>query len=433
MKRNLLPLLGIAFVVALAASGIFYGVFVGQLKQASRSAALQQIVVAARTLDRGTVLKASDLKLSPWAGAVLPGSHPKINEAVVGKTLYASLQENEPITDLRLSAEKAGGGLSVARGMRALSIKVVDSSGLTQFLRAGHRIDVQVVQGRNNAEAALRTILQNVEVLGVQVPEGNQAQFGPATVTVLATPEDSDRLALADSGASIRILLRNPLDDEKEPRPSMALASLFHAGPRLAPQPVRPLAIRAAAATESREERIDVVVRVASLSVAGMQELRAAMPALGAIDSMQVTPLPRSESMDRLWAGSQDLASSRVTASTLQAGYARPGRQWVAAPGGACGLNIRLQQIRLPGRFLRLRIQPEVTVPAGAAAVSTRRAVAEVELSEGQGAIVTGLADPSAAPSLAELLFGRPGLSELVVILTPRAAGSKTALAMGRP
>src|ERR1700738_468773 len=168
MKRNLIPLLGIAFVVALAATGIFYGVFVTQLKQASGAAERRQIVVAAHTLDRGTVLKASDLKRAAWASAPPPGAFPASADAV-GKTLYTPVLENEPVTESRLSA-KGATGLGIERGMRALSIRVVDSIGLMPFLHAGQHVDVQAIQGRNNPETTLRTILQNVEVLGVQAP-----------------------------------------------------------------------------------------------------------------------------------------------------------------------------------------------------------------------------------------------------------------------
>src|SRR5271165_5596526 len=188
MKRNLFPLLGIAFVVALAASGIFYGVFVGQIKRASRNAAGQELVVAAHSLDRGAVLKEADLKLSHWAGTPPPGSY-KAAAPLVGKTIYAPILENEPVTDLRFSADKTFGGLGIRSGMRAVSIKVMDSGGLIALLRPGHRVDVQTVRARNSPEATLRTILQNAEVVSVQGPSDQALlQNVPATVTLLAAP-----------------------------------------------------------------------------------------------------------------------------------------------------------------------------------------------------------------------------------------------------
>ena len=67
MKKNLVPLLGIAFVVAIVSTGIFYGLFVGRLKSATLPG--PSIVVAARSLDRGYSLQAADVKLAAWGGA----------------------------------------------------------------------------------------------------------------------------------------------------------------------------------------------------------------------------------------------------------------------------------------------------------------------------------------------------------------------------
>ncbi len=52
MKRNIVPLLGIAFVVAIISTGIFYGLFAGKLRSSVGELPVQSIVVAARTLTR---------------------------------------------------------------------------------------------------------------------------------------------------------------------------------------------------------------------------------------------------------------------------------------------------------------------------------------------------------------------------------------------
>ena len=53
MKRNIVPLLGIAFVVAIVSTGVFYGLFAGRLKSSSSEITGQSIVVAAHDLQRG--------------------------------------------------------------------------------------------------------------------------------------------------------------------------------------------------------------------------------------------------------------------------------------------------------------------------------------------------------------------------------------------
>ncbi len=434
MKRNVLPLLGIAFVVALAASGIFYGVFVSQLKRASRVDKPTQLAVASRLLDRGAVLKASDLKLSPWAGAAPPGSFSSLPQAV-GKTVYVSIQENEPITESRLAPEKATGGIGIAKGMRAVSLHVIDSSGLIPFLRAGHHVDVQAVHNRNNPNAALRTILQNVEVLSVQAPpEGNNSQMSPSVVTILTSPENADRVALADSGSSIRLLLRNPLDNEEGPRPGILLASLFQTAEKSNPRLLQAsLSARQTQPLPAEEGGVELDVLVARATAKVLEDFESTLSGGELGGSIRVTALPAGAPGNRMWTSLQQhielLASSRVKASNLRPASLRTGKQWKSAHGGMCGLSIRFEpRIGLHGS-LHLRIQPEVTLPSGSKGISTRRIITDLDLTDGQSAIVTRLGEPGESPNLVDSLFGsdsKPAShDDLIVIVTARLTGGR--------
>src|SRR3977135_2721976 len=108
MKKNLVPLLGIAFVVAIISTGIFYGLFVGKLKSAS--VPMQSIVVAARNLDRGAALQAADGKLAPWGMTEIPQGALTALAQVDGLTLVTSLQENEPVVQTRVASRRSGAG-----------------------------------------------------------------------------------------------------------------------------------------------------------------------------------------------------------------------------------------------------------------------------------------------------------------------------------
>ena len=48
-------------------------------------------------------------------------------------------------------------------------------------------------------------------------------------VTLLAKPTEADVLAAADSGARVRLTLRNPLDDESKPRGPLSLDAVMQA------------------------------------------------------------------------------------------------------------------------------------------------------------------------------------------------------------
>jgi pilus assembly protein CpaB len=229
-KRNLFLLLCIAFVAAAASTGVFYRLLGSQLREASSSAPRRPVVVATRNLDRGTVVTAGDLKVSTWSGAEpLKGGYASPDQ-IIGKTIYEAVEENEPITLTRLASRDGGAGNGVSAGMRAVSVRASDSSGVLRLLRPGNRVDVQVVACVHGAEPSLRTALQNLEVLSIDAPESAGGRQAAPVVTLLATPAEADQLGLADSAGHIRLLLRNPLDPGASVRPRLTLAQLFGAG-----------------------------------------------------------------------------------------------------------------------------------------------------------------------------------------------------------
>jgi len=137
MKRNMVPLLGIAFVAAIVATGVVYGLFGGRLRAKAPELAGQSIVVASRDLERGTVIKPEDLQVSQVKGA-LKGSYSKVDDAV-GATLLEAVQKNEPLLEGRVASldpKGAGAGGGIAAGMRAVSIRVFESSGAMGLLHA---------------------------------------------------------------------------------------------------------------------------------------------------------------------------------------------------------------------------------------------------------------------------------------------------------
>ena len=225
MKKNMVPLLGIAFVVAIISTGVFYGLFAGKLRS-STEAPGHPIVVAARDLDRGTVLQPGDLRLAEMEG-VLSGSFAKLEDAS-GATLLVPVKANEPLLEERVSprltdAERAGG--PVPKGMRAITVHVTESETLLRLLRPGSRVDLQAVTNKNGG-AELRTVLENVQVLEAGQTDANH----PANVTVLIRAGDADAVALADAASRVRVALRNPADKENSRHHVLTLQALFSGG-----------------------------------------------------------------------------------------------------------------------------------------------------------------------------------------------------------
>jgi pilus assembly protein CpaB len=226
-KDNYYKLLGIAFVVAIVATGIFYGLLAPKLNSTTPG---KMVVVAAKSLKPGTVLQSSDVKLMTWPQPDLPNGAFESVDQVAGKAVFDWIDEGEPVFASRLATEQSAGGSGVPSGMRAVSVHVTDSSGVIALLRSGQRVDVQVVTGRGeNHDTTVRTALEGLQVISVSAAEqGSQGATLPV-VTVLANPAQADVLAAADSGARVRLTLRNPLDPESGSRAALTLGTVMRA------------------------------------------------------------------------------------------------------------------------------------------------------------------------------------------------------------
>jgi Flp pilus assembly protein CpaB len=230
MKRSVVPLLAIAFIVAAISTGVFYGLFAGRLRAASADLPQRSLVVAARHIDRGTLLKPEDLRVSemrmktPFKGSF------DAPQKLVGATTLEAFEENEPLTEPSVALKDASGSNSgsVPDGMRAVSIHVYESSGILPLIRRGSKVDIQAVSERNST-VELSPVLQDIEVLSVnpQPEPVNGGRFTAPVVTLLTRPLDSDIVALADSGTRLRLALRNPLDNATESRKSLGVPSLY--------------------------------------------------------------------------------------------------------------------------------------------------------------------------------------------------------------
>lgn len=423
MKRNIVPLLGIAFVVAIVSTGIFYGLFAGKLRSSVGELPSQSIVVAARTLDVGTVIQATDLKVSEVKGA-WKGGFPKPDE-LVGVTTLRAVQQNEPILEDRVASRDAKSGQGaggVPTGMRAVSIRVSDSSGVIALLHPGTKVDVQAVS-RKETSTDLRTILQDVAVLAVSPQPESAGGNQPAlpVVTVLTRPQDADLIALADSGARIRLTLRNPLDDTTAPRRSMALASVFTsngpAGETAAP--AQSLKTAPAASSAVWDRPIQLHVRALAVSAPALSELDAKLAGAGGNDSISVAAFRTDADSDQLVRGLEQKQELEIVSSwKLMAGVGRP-ISFRAGTSGSCRLRVQFTPEFDAAGKLNLRVKPEVRLKHGDG-TETRQYVAG--LREGGAFLVRGLLkDQTDRQALDELYPGHSWSGrQLVILVTSR-------------
>ena len=219
-KRTAVVVLVAVLLAAVASLGMYRVV---SARPASEASAVKtvDVVVAQHPLPLGTRLTKDHVKLVKWpADTQVPGAFAKVDE-VVDRGLIATVEENEPLTAAKLAPLEAGAGLppSIPPGMRAISVKVNEVVGVAGFVVPGTRVDVMVTLTNRQAqqESVTRVVVSNVQVLtaGTRYDQENAKDGKPipsTVVTLLVSPEDGERIALAASEGQIMLTLRNPLD-----------------------------------------------------------------------------------------------------------------------------------------------------------------------------------------------------------------------------
>ena len=417
MKRNLLPLLAVAFAVAIASTGIFYGLFVGKLK----GAPTQTVITAARALPAGTSVAPADLTKIEWTGASVPTGMYTDSEQIVGKTLLQPIDQGEPVLASRLIS-KTSGGPGVPAGMRAVSVHVSDSSGVLGLLRPGYKVDVQVFAQRpttQGPEGTARTAFQNITVLAMsaQAEPSSQGNFNAPVVTLLVNPVEADALGLADSYGRIRLALRNPIDDGKSVKGTLPLTALFRGGSiGYEPGSTVQTAARVSAPT-ARPVSVNTQVPVRTHVGLNVQLMSASPEAIGKlkrygltgkVDTLDASQISQPAELDKILAQlREDKSVDVLSLSRINAAVSRSAS--VELQGRNSGaLKVQFSPFLANG-LMKLRVQPEMTTSAGASP-GTRKLETEVDISSGRSFFISGLRDDTAPMA---------GGRQLLVLVTP--------------
>ncbi len=242
MNRRTRTMIVVGVAVAMAGVASF-GVYraIQNIPERTKYIPAHYLVVAKQDVPVGTILEAQHVRLAGWPqDTTVEGSFAKI-EDVLGRGATAQIVANEPIIDRKLAPKEAGGGLppTIPAGMRAMSVKVNDVIGVAGFTVPGTRVDVVVtIKDRDNSFS--RAVLSNIQVLAAgtkydQEQSKNGQPIKTAVVTLLVTPPDAEKLALAQTEGQIVLALRNPMDVEAVVTNGQRMSSLLGAP---APAPV---------------------------------------------------------------------------------------------------------------------------------------------------------------------------------------------------
>jgi pilus assembly protein CpaB len=206
-------------------------------KRLGRPDEFVQMVVAAEKLPLGARLTQETLRTVAWPRTVaVEGSFNSVQD-VIGRGVVIPMIANEPVLESKLAPKEAGAGMTtvIPEGMRAVGVKVNDVVGVSGFVLPGTRVDVILSGSTDDSSRAdtSKVILENVQVLAAGQNLEQTADGKPQNVqviTLLVTPEDSQKLALASVDGKIQLALRNPLDF-KQTQPIAVNKTTLYNGP----------------------------------------------------------------------------------------------------------------------------------------------------------------------------------------------------------
>ncbi len=244
----------VAFVCAAAAAVLIHTLLKRKTYQdeaaMSQSAprATRKLVVAARDVKAGEKLGADMLREIDWPAETLPKGafldKGALLKVAADRIVLESLVENEPLLPRKVSGLAESGPLSamLGDGMRALTIRVSEDSGVGGFAQPGDRVDVLLTQSNARAEsggpakAYTATLVQNVRVLAAdQSMQRKEKATPPKAVTLEVTAEDAQKLVLGSAIGQLSLTLNR--DGARFDRVTgvIQLNDLVEAGPDTAP------------------------------------------------------------------------------------------------------------------------------------------------------------------------------------------------------
>ncbi len=228
MRLKSLALLILALGCGLVASiGITQVIAKRNADPAAPTGETESIFVAMQDIGLGEILTAQDLRLEPWPKDKTPPGALRRIEEVEGRRTKTKIFAGEPILDKKLFGKgvaEQGPDALIPKGYRVVAVKVDQVSGTAGMIMPGSRVDVLVHLLRNPTrgipDTSTRVILQDVKVFAVNdrvtmEPEGAEgtSSIKATTVSLLATPEQAAKLALAEELGTLRLVLRSPEDD----------------------------------------------------------------------------------------------------------------------------------------------------------------------------------------------------------------------------
>jgi pilus assembly protein CpaB len=191
----------------------------------------KSVLVARAGMARGQILKPDDLVWQVWPDGTLDKSYVLLGtrtpESFAGWVARNPIAAGEPLTETKIIAPGNRGFLSAVLrpGMRAVSVPVTRTSGISGFLFPGDEVDLLITytipapkeasdkSGNNNEEKpkVAETVLQDVRVIAIDQRVDTKAgePVLAQTATLEVTPKQSEIIAVASEMGKLSLSLRS--------------------------------------------------------------------------------------------------------------------------------------------------------------------------------------------------------------------------------
>ena len=212
----------------------------------ARAAAPQKSVLVARgAITRGQILKPQDFSWQAWPEGGIDRNYiqagTRAAEAFAGWVARDPFVPGEPISEAKVVAPGSRGFLAavLGPGMRAVSVPVTATSGISGFVFPGDQVDILITHplpvtgGGGEAHKASETVLQNVRVIAVdqKLDSKNGEALVAHTATLEVTPKQSEIIAVATEigklSLSLRSLATGPSDTSPADTPAGGASGSF--------------------------------------------------------------------------------------------------------------------------------------------------------------------------------------------------------------
>ena len=200
------------------------------------NASIVRVLAASQEIPFGHAIQSHMLMTIEWpAESVPPGVFTDRDEVlgsagVEPRRSKSTLAQGELLLKSKLSnfGEKVTIVQTLGANTRAMAIKVDAETAVGGFVTPGDFVDVVLTQGRDRDLRAV-TILQNLRVIGVDQKSDQQSDETAVarTVTVEVTPDQGQRLALAQKAGTLSLSLRTLEGAVDEPLESLRLSDLM--------------------------------------------------------------------------------------------------------------------------------------------------------------------------------------------------------------